>query len=66
MTVFPRWTQTTQRSPEMIMSLHNLCLIIAVVLLFIAAFWTYWESAPRFGPGWAGLFFYALKDIFAG
>jgi hypothetical protein len=47
-----------------IIGLHNLCLIIAVVLFFIAAFWSYWSDAPKFHPMSAGLFFYALKDIF--
>lgn len=47
----------------MIVSLKVICLIIAVVLFFIAAFVPYWSTAPRFNLMAAGLFFYSLKDM---
>lgn len=49
----------------MIVGLKVICLIIALVLFFIAAFVPYWSAAPRFNLVAAGLFFYALKDALA-
>jgi hypothetical protein len=46
----------------MIVTLKVLCLVVAVILFFIAAFVPYWTAAPRFNVMAAGLFFYALKD----
>lgn len=46
----------------MIIGLKVLCLVIAIILFFIAAFVPYWAAAPRFNVMAAGLFFYALKD----
>jgi hypothetical protein len=48
----------------MITSLKLICLIIAIVLAFIAAFWQYWTGAPRVNVLAAAVFFYALKDLF--
>jgi hypothetical protein len=48
-----------------IVTLHVLCIVIAVVLFFVAAFLSYWSPAPRFNVLAAGLFFFALKDMVA-
>ncbi len=43
---------------------HTVCLIAAIVLLAVSAFWSYWQPVARFSPFAAGVFFYALKDLF--
>lgn len=50
----------------MVASLKVICLLISLVLFFIAAFWSYWTDAPRVNILAAGLFFYALKDAVPG
>lgn len=47
-------------------SLKVISLIIALVLFFIAAFWSYWTDAPKVNILAAGLFFYALTDLLPG
>lgn len=44
-------------------SLKLICLVISLVLFFIAAFWDWWNPTQKVNVAAAGLFFYALKDL---